>query len=210
MAGGRLTRISRGIQSRTTRRLAKTVKRLVGLVHPEEGIVDSVIAINSLQAGTIQCLNFVPQGDDSGQRRGNTLFFRSLSIKCTLSMHSSALASQLRIIIFKDKSGIGTVPTPADVLQITGTVNSVNSPLSADRFNRFSVLYDRKWSLSINGNRCLPIVVNIRRKFKVWYTGASSTDTFTNALYLLTVSNEPTAGTQVSLDGVVRFKYLDN
>ncbi len=141
-------------------------------------------------SGEIILLSGMGQGDTSLTRDGLQIMPRNLQFKIRLVMNSSATASQVRFMIFKDKENQGVLPTIAALLEADTTMDFTEH----DTRPRFQILRDINFNLSINSDRILFMKGFIKLKGKMWFSGTAGTQTSIgkNSLYLYIVSNEAT------------------
>lgn len=170
-------------------------------------------------AGTVTLLSNMAQGDDDGMRTGNSIRLRSLSFYYYAKGNAQNVANAIRCILFIDKQNTGTTPTPADILQTTGSVGSIISHINVDHTSRYRVIYDRRHVFTHQTNYTAAsaassgVGATIRTLYKkmfmpVKWTGPAGTDTYTNAVYLLLLSDVAANDPDVSWS--VRLGYDDH
>lgn len=97
------------------------------------------------QAGILQCLSLVPQGQSENTRVGDKCLGTSLEFKLKWNYPSTAIDFQLqltfRFIIFIWKDD--TDPTTADLLDISGTSQAPLAMLDHDRKVKRKLLFDK-------------------------------------------------------------------
>lgn len=180
------------------------VNLLKGLVNVEKHLHNKVHNPSIPSAGTVALISDIAQGDDVADRQGNSILMKYIEFKYTIQINASATATTVRLMLIVDKDNQGSSPSPTDILDFASEV----SPLNTDNASRFWVLADKMYALSINGDRVVTDHVFRRCNFHTKYSGANSTDTKANNIYLLTVSNEAT--NEPTLQGYTRCAFYDN
>lgn len=173
---------------------AMTVGKLVSMVNAEKQYYDNNTALvtrNPTPAGVIDIMSGIPQGDDNGQRTGNSIKLSSLYLTLQCGMSAAATQTFVRFILFEDKFNTGTTPTASNVLGLTlATGWSVIAPLNSDFSTRYRILMDKRIALSQNGRQNYIMKKYIKQNRHIHYTGPGSADTYNGNIYLLMVSNE--------------------
>lgn len=158
--------------------------------------------------GDVTLLSGMAAGDDVGNRDGNSVLCRSLHFRADVSGNGMNTSNVTRCIIFLDKMNQGTAPTAADILAITGSANAVNSPLNVDHITRYTILLDKLFTTSVNGSMRFSFKKYIKLYHHLKYTGTSASDVYTNAIYVLwltdVISNDP------SVTWYSRIGFYDN
>lgn len=142
----------------------------------------------------------IAQGDDDGQRTGNQVRIRSLLFNFYARGNAQNTSNAIRAIVFIDKQNTGTTPTTSDILQFSGNIGAVISPLNVDHTTRYKIIYDRRFTFShqTNYTAATSATSGVGAVIKSWYkkmfmpvrwTGPSATDTYTNNIYVLFVSD---------------------
>lgn len=150
------------------------------------------------------CYNGVAQGTGGSQRIGQQICSKSVSYHINVDQATTTpVSANVRIIIFWDKQPNGANPTVAQLIQGTADINAF---LNVSNKERFVVLRNLMFSLSVNG---------MNTDFKEGHIKLNMLTTFTDAgtiprtggLFVYFVSdaaaNPPTATFQL------RFRYTD-
>nr|UOF81906.1 capsid protein [Cressdnaviricota sp.]UOF82584.1 capsid protein [Cressdnaviricota sp.] len=183
----------------------KGVRYLKTLVNSEMYKYDKTSNILPDSTGATIALSDIAQGDGDNQRTGLSIFSNSLYFRLKGTIHVSATATQIRILLVRDNQQIGdTSPSISDVLEGIG----METPLNNTTVGRFTILRD--WVINLNSQGTqnffrqayIPCYKHIR------YNGTASTDVQKNGLYLLHMSNEVT--NTPSLYYYSRLNYRDN
>lgn len=185
------------------------VKYLKGIINAEHKYLDTTISGNISYAGSVTQLSSIPQGDTAVTRDGNSVKCNFVSLKGTITQHSSAINTFVRMILFVDKFNQGTAPTVTDVLVGNSDTQVVNYPLNRNNAGRFQILVDRVYPLSIEGSRTK--TVSMFKKFSnhhIKFNGAAGTDEKQGQIYLLLVSNESASFPPVEVYS--RIDFYDN
>ncbi len=98
--------------------------------------------------GAIFGISLITQGDSSLTREGLQIQPTSLEYKLRLVINTSAVASVVRILIFRDTQQQGTIPTIAELLEADSTVSFKQH----DTRPRFKILRDMIIPMSITGS----------------------------------------------------------
>lgn len=168
----------------------KTVNMLKGIINSELHKHDHSVSEMQSSTFSMTLLSDINQGDDYNNRSGNVILGKYMTIKALPYIHSSATASNLRLIFFVDTGPNGTTPTATELLT---TPTSILSPLNPDYSARFTVLRDVHFALSINGNRTSFKKFYIPLNFHLRFVGATgSTDYDKNSIWMYAVSDEAT------------------
>lgn len=187
----------------------KGVNYLRGLVNSEKFKHDTAGSTSGItDSGTVFHLTNIGQGDGDGQRTGNSIFVRNVSIRARLTKSSSVNTTSVRVILFIDKQQIGdTPPGVSDVLSSAGTATSYLAHLNPNTVGRFTVLRSRVYSLTDD----TPIRFfnwNVNLRHHVRYNGNLAADIQRGGIYLLVVSSVNSNGPD--LIRTVRVSYHDN
>lgn len=191
------------------KKAARGVWYLKGLVNSEKFKHDIQASSNPAYSGTLSSLVAINQGDGDGQRTGNSIFVRSVSMKGSVEWNSTqSVPQRLRMMLVIDKQQVGdTIPSPSDVLDTTGTSFAPYSMLNDTTVGRFTILKSRMYNVSSEK----PVVDfnwNINLRHHVRYNGTTSSDIQKGGLYLLLISDAATNGPTVFR--FIRVSYHDN
>ncbi len=152
-------------------------------------------------------LSNMAQGDTSITREGLQIQPRSLAFKLWVTPHASATASQLRLIIFKDREQHGTVPTVEEILE----AEDHDSFPEHDTRPRFKFYRDIQVLIDNISHKQDYITgfIKFGKKAKIWYLGTNAQQVAMgkNTLYVLTISNEATNVPSYTLN--TRLRYVD-
>ena len=111
---------------------------------------------------------------------------KSLFMRIQILFSSTTNASEtVRLIVFVDRqaNGSATAPTTAQLLEGGTTSGNVPRQLNLDNKDRFTVLADRHYALSANGNRAIVDKIYTPMNLKVTY-GSANDVPITNAIYM--------------------------
>jgi hypothetical protein len=143
-------------------------------------------------------------GDGLGDRTGDKITLRHISMSGVLSLPTLAVTGQLRVIVFADTMANGSNPTVANVL-ISPSTTGRYEPVSRIK-RRFNHFYDQIHSLTVGGQQCTHFKLEIPLELQVYYQdvtnipGANSK----NALYVLVITdsaaNQPVYGFDMQLE----------
>lgn len=184
--------------------LQRQVNFIKGLVNSELYTADTTANINPSSTGSIIPLNEIAQGDDVGNRTGNSILAKSLLIRIIAAMNATAITTFVRIIVFQDTSSLGTLPTVGDVLQTVSTT----APLDVDHFGRYVILRDKLLSMDDSSRQTFNLKWFLRLNTHIKFTGTTASDYYKNSLFMLILSDQAT--NTPSLEYNVRLRYHDN
>jgi len=193
--------------------------------------------------GEVVLLSGVAQGDTALTRSGRKINLSSLSMRYqwdivpptdgASAQTTVARPKFVRVIVFQDKLGDGTAPTPDNVLQTIGVSNMSVQHLEYTQIDRWRILHDKV--LTINpGQRpstagdtlygytdsdIAQRYVKFYKKFKslpVTFSGddAAQGSTLKNAIYCLFLSDQDSAATSTDdwrarITWNARFRFTD-
>ncbi len=199
--------ISKNIGKISLASLWKDVMYLKSIVNVEFKIIDAAVSSAVAEAGSIQNLCLVAQGDDFNTRDGRRIKLQHIDVRCQVVQHATATNTTLRYIIFRTKNDQAAVPAVTDVLN---NVDPLSHYEKSNNQHSFTVLLDRTIYLSDSSQTIKSL--NFRRKLQthVDYSGTGTTEANTGrgALYMLLIADEATNTPTVS--GDVRVKFTDN
>lgn len=183
------------------------VKYLKSLVNVEKHPHDVNTSVNpDATTGVFTLLNGVGQGDAAGDRNGNSILMRSININLKYTINASATNTTIRTILFWDKECNGSTPVAGDFLQNVSAMGNYNH----DEASRFTMIYDKRISLSISGTQESSRRIYRKLQRHTHYDGASNaiTDMVDYSLWLFMISDEGTNTPTVQFRSQVLF--IDN
>lgn len=201
----------------------KTAKWVASIVNTEYKVRDKTIAmpLSNVQY-QITPLTDIAQGDDATQRNGRSVLIKSLYLQLKLKLSSpTAFGSGVtRIMLIRDNTCDGAVPTMSDIMVNSGgddnAVTSFRQILDAPT-NKYTILYDKRFSLDIDfkDEIYFPIYKNFYRSHvKYLGTTANVTDLGPGTIFLAAISTNQHNTSPVeypfTLTGNSRFRYIDN
>lgn len=190
------------------RKAMSGVKFLKTLINTEKKILDtSVVAQAVSNIGSVQWLSGITNGTGYNQRTGIVVKAHSLSMRGNIVVSPSAQASQVRVIVFYNKSlNQSSVPTITDIIQNTSTPLA---PYQIDNLGDFTVLYDRKFDVT---NQTTSRSFSFKRKLGHhirWDTaGDLISDAESGQIFIALLSDEST--NQPTIDYWSRLRFIDN
>lgn len=161
----------------------------------------------ALQPGYFELLNLCVAGTGTEERVSRQLDMKSAFLRYQILFSSTGNAAEtIRLIVFVDRqcNASASTPTTAQLLEGGTTSNNVPRQLNLDNKDRFTVLADRHYALSANGQRAVVDKVYIPMNLKVTY-GSANNVPITNALYMFWTSGTNDTLTQVTCFSRVRF-----
>lgn len=188
------------------------VKALKGLINSEQIYRDVTSATTADINGAIVALSPIAQGDDEGSRTGNSILAKTLEMSLYVQADTTPTVTVFRFIIFQDRMNTSTVPTPAQVLAVTGTSAVVVSPIlaTAHKNQRFKIIADVSHSFTGGAGHLAWKYDNVFKiNNHIQFTGSATTDEGKNMLYMLVCSSQSAANLP-NYNSYFRLKYYDN
>lgn len=185
-------------------------KKLARFVNTEQKIIQTEFTIVTNAAGNVLPLSLIGQGDNHGEREGISIKNSRLSGRLHFIYDAAATNSScIRLIIFKWKQESGVLPTVAQVLDTTGSLDYLAPKLYTNRFQS-KILYDRIHVLNEAGNMAQVQNLDIKLFGHTNYNNTGNTITALDdgGYYMLTICD--VAGNQPVLSGVLRLSFVDN
>lgn len=185
------------------------VKYLKTLVNSEVKKLDQTGTgtLTETTAGVLH-LTAIAQGDTDASRDGNSVLLKYGTIRGTLVHNSAGDAQQFcRLLVFQDKQQVSdTAPTLSPLLE--GTYPYI-APLNNENLGRFTVLYDRMFTLDAE-HQALTFKINLNLVGKhVRFNGANTTDVQKNGLYFGFIGSQATSN-YPTITYYTRIGYHDN
>lgn len=188
----------------------KSLQRAVKAVLPELKQVNvTTNQTNITASGTIQHLSVVQAGTGDGQRIGEDIRVKKISIKGLLGSvaAASAVPTAYRFVLFVDKQQVAdTTPTISDLFTSTDPTQAFPNTQSGERFRYLYVS---------------PVITNNMVIYGVWgsldytwsgdlkvsYNGTATSDIQKNGIYLLIQTNDP--ANVVDFSGAAEVYFTD-
>lgn len=186
----------------------KDVQWLKNQINTEFKYKDNVQGNSIDNAGVVQHLTNVPQGDGPSDRDGSQIRFKSVSARGKITMNPSATHTQFRIIFFIWKRVANTLPAVTDVLSSASTVALKN----LDNRRNMVILSDKIYNLDANDreerNFKFYKKLDMKTLFTTGSTGGTVSDLEENGLFCLMISNQST----LTPTPIINFRtcYIDN
>lgn len=187
-------------------KLAKYVKSLVNVERKFCDTVQTASAISN--AGVVQTLSAISEGNDFNQRAGLSVKATSLQCRYTVELPSGFASPEgqyFRQIIFIDKDNQGSAPVSSDVLESV----TLTSPLNHTNGARFTILMDKTIFMSIAGQTGIQRTYYSKMSHHLKYSN-STTGTREGQVYALWLTDGVGAGTNPILNFYSRIRYVDN
>nr|UOF79877.1 capsid protein [Cressdnaviricota sp.]UOF81548.1 capsid protein [Cressdnaviricota sp.] len=196
-----------GLASKVAR-LGMQVYNIASMVNAETKFIDTAFSADTYNnGGEVTYLSGNAQGTTQSTRLGNSILFKDLFLRATISGNSAATNTMSRIMIFIDTSNDGVIPDINEVL----ASSTIWSPLNLNFRSRFVILYDKviyNRTGTQNQNRNIKVYKKLRGiHAKFQGTDATQGSAGKNSIYMLKLSDQPT--NVPSFDGTIRIKYYD-
>ncbi len=214
MPGGRMylasARGSQPKQSVAKRALKKANANAKVLRGNRKFISQSLPTVPVKTGATASQISAIDQGNTISDRNGD-------HVKCTSVSYSGQLlgagggTSIVRIVVFKDKLNLGTIPTAAEVFANSSTFAEGDHRLNtmAAR-NRFTILSDKSYkvgSVTLNDNFNIPIRWSKKTNFPVYFDGAADSSEGRNSVWIMSASN--LAASPPTIVGTMKCTFID-
>ncbi len=124
--------------------------------------------------GSLSAISTIAQGLDVNNRVGDSIRLQRVEWRGTFNTDTGAVTTAVRVLVFRDLDGAGTAPAVTDVLQTTGSVNSVNSPYNRLNLDRFSILFDETSTLSNVGQTQVVMAFEAQHQGHIKYLGTAA------------------------------------
>lgn len=158
-------------------------------------------------AGSVDYLNPIAEGDGADDRNGNSIRGKSFMARLRVTYTAGGNATQwIRLMLFQDLQSSGVVPAVDEVLD---TVD-VSSPRNLQWTRRFRTIWDRTITLTAEkGGEVVNVYKKINSVIRFIDTDATQASSGNGSFYLLSLSEQAGAN-YPTLDGVIRLRYIDN
>lgn len=170
------------------------VKYLRGLVNSEMYKKDNYATAAAIPIGTAPpnayIFTNIDQGDGDGGRSGNSILAKRLSVRGTITMNALATTTFVRCIIVRDLQN--TTDSYGALSNIIQDPSNMGSLLNNQTVGRYTVLYDRTYSMNSGGKTSILLNVNLAFDYHVRWNGSAATDIQKGGLYMYLWSNEST------------------
>lgn len=184
------------------------IRYIKGLVNSEMYKAEFSLNTVASTSTTTQNLTAIAQGDNDGQRSGNSILLRYIYIRFFLTVHASATNSFVRFLLVCDKQQQGdTTPQLADIIDTT-TLDPIMGPLQKTEVGRFSILMDKVFVLDNISRPNVFKKIYMKCYKHIRYNGTASSDIQKNGIFLFIYCNEATNTPTLKLES--RVGYHDN
>ncbi len=189
------------------------LKYIKKLINVETKYFDNLVSGTTDWNGSVTYISAIAQGTDITQRVGDSIKLQRLRLSGTFFINTSATRTTCRVVLFRDLSNAGSTPSTSDVISnaYLGTISGVNMFYNwINVQKRFSILYDEKVALSINGNENATVSITMPHEGHVKYRGTSGAvgSAAEGSIFLLLLSDEQTNVPTFSIN--TRVEYTDD
>lgn len=205
----------KGLSTKEKKQVKKIIdhsseKKFLSIVVPQTGFQTVLPVVFKLNAAGANGLP--PQGTGDQNRIGDDIKWISLRLQLYVHLDNAATIGHFgRFIIFQwHQNDEVQAPTAGTILLPgIGGVPGYESQYAEDTKPLFTILYDRTFSVGINGNSFISITKNVTIKRKrVRFLTGSATNTATNNIYILSVG-DGVASEQLVYFLSAKIKYTD-
>jgi len=185
----------------------RDVKYLKSIVNVERKYLDTNASPDPSNTATITLLNGMAPGTTAITRNGQKIKCSSFTFNAFTTIASAAQATMVRAMIVIDHQPNAAAFAATDLL----ATSSVTGVRNVSNGKRFTVIMDKRISLSVNGPSQYHITKFQKLNFHTEYnTGTAGTiaDITRNALFLFLISSEATNTPDFSYS--FRLRFIDN
>ncbi len=186
--------------------VAYAVKKLINVEYKS---LRTPWTVDPNTTGSVVNLMSIAQGDDFNDRQGRKIKLQSIRIMGNVAINVSAATTNLRMMVVRDNNGSSTPPTIAtlyaDIATFVANKNKLGDPQTN---SRFSIIYDKWYTMDLIHQRRHKISKYIKINSHVFYSGAAAADEGKGCLYLFIASSESTNDPIVTVSSQI--KYIDN
>jgi len=201
----------------TALRIAQGLAALINTEWKRKDTVFTDVPITG--AGVVENLSLIALGNDDFERDGMSILPKSLDLRLSFDINTSATATIARVLVFKDMQYDGVIATHA---QIMASPSNIFSYMNLDNSVRFKILRDFTVALTQDANKLVLRKAHIQfnkpnrgtRAHRHWYhikydgSAASIADGDSGQLCYLVMSNEAVNTPTITVNA--RLRYIDN
>lgn len=190
----------------------KVAKQVKSMINVEFKNYEQQFNASVTNAGLIQCLNDPSQGDQEGNRDGDSIRCKSVSITGYLRANAAGTTTQrIRVIIFIDKENnspgttdptVGTtayrVLNDADYTEFKYIENS----------NRYKILKDKTYMLNKDTKEEIPFKYYKKLSLKTYYIDQNNDTPKKNGIWFILISGSTSEHPGYYFN--TRLRYVDN
>lgn len=183
------------------------VRMLKGLVNSERMYYDRALTLGSNRS-LIWGLTLLGQGDNVGQRTGNSILLRSIFIRGFMSINTAVTGhTRVALVLVRDnQQQADTTPTVSEIFEADDPDSMINNETAG----RFKIVWRKQYTLlpTSVGQSARDITKYIKVYDHVRYNGTGTSDIQKHGYYLVMLSSESTNYPTISLTS--RIGYHDN
>lgn len=185
--------------------------KLKGIINSEKKKYDNaMVAAASLDVNGQLLFNCqsIAQGDGIGQRTGNSILVKHLSVRGTFFLGSVLQNAISHIFVIQDNQQIGdTPPAFSDIFtQVNG-----HPLMNSNNVGRFQILASKCVSLQAGSNISIPYSVDLPLDHHIRFNGATATDLQKGGLFVVALSDLAVGSAhKPTFYGWTRLTYYDN
>lgn len=144
-------------------------------------------------SGNIERLFTIPKGQDDGERDGDEIHLKGMSIRLKIIYSDST--NIVRIIVFKWMAET-TDLLPSNILTSTGSVEAPLQSFKREFRRDYRILYDNTFALGSGSNPVQVEKIFLQRLGKVLYTtgDTAGTSLHSGGVYMLQISDSTASG----------------
>lgn len=192
-------------------RTLQGLNQLRRLINVETKVANTNAASSTFgTGGSVVCISQIAQGTDYTSRVGDSIRIQGVELRSRITMSATATNSLVRVVVCRDLDGAGTAPSYTDIFDAgLGATNALAQYNWLNR-DRFSILYDEMFSLSLSSDQSLSIGWKAAHEGHVKYRGttAASASDGKGSIYLVFVSDETV--NQPTYQYNARLTFTDN
>ncbi len=188
--------------------IARGIKKLINVEVKNFDVQQGGVSLT--QTPVIVQLSNIAQGDGTNQRDGAQCKMVGIDLNFVLTQNASATQTFVRVMLILDKQTNQAIYLPADLLEdVTGGDNIV-TPRNLDNLKRFTILYDRSFEFSGDGNRSAIVKKYIKKEVLLRYDGStpSIADLTQSSISFIQMASEAT--NTPTITHFSRLRFIDN
>lgn len=187
----------------------KVARFVRSIVNVEYKYIDTTAGVSMSSSGAVALLTGIAVGTTQTTRNGNSILAKSIWSQITFKVNAAATASTIcRYMLVMDKQDSSSLPSITEILQTA----SVYAPITRNNGDRFKVLCDKRFTVSLETGDNAAGLMKCFRKLQthIKYLGdtAAQSDVGENHIYVVTITDS--AANNPTVNHTVRTRFIDN
>ncbi|UOF79163.1 capsid protein [Circoviridae sp.] len=182
---------------------------LKGLVNSERMYFDRSVSLGAIKSQNFSCVQ-ISQGDQVGQRTGNSVLLRSIYWRGFLQINPSVTVNtRISLVLVKDTLQVSdTTPQVLDIFTSNDPEATLRVGQTDNNAGRFKIIWRKNYNLVPNQKPTITIDKFWRIYDHIKFNGPAGTDIQRNGYYMCILSSEATNFPTVTIQS--RIGYHDN